>query len=303
MQKPVCSIIRNSKRGDHNALRQDVASRIERLLPASFATEIAITGSTSRGTARRKSDLEINTWSNSSPAAVHKRLRWMISETRVLRSHGAKSLVFDTTAIADGSQWMTFQFEGISVELSCQSLNRQQALINRIRKAQITDHNILVVAEAIHNAIPIRSNGSLFEWKRQLSQYPSTLQSLLILDAAESWTFPLHISACWQLNGENRLTFITYLMADIHAALRVLFAVNKCWEPNWKRLAERVRTLQISPARVSQRIKYALLKPMSHQARATVYCFVLDVLSLVPDHIDVKTAKETIRQGIMKHHY
>ena len=283
--------------------RKIVAQEIERLLPETLGTEIAITGSTSRGVARQTSDLEINLWSRDCPINSHERLEWLKSELAVLPCHGARDIVFDRTPIADGSLWVTFHFHGLWVELGVQSAAAQESLVGRLSAAQVSDHRLLVVADAIIHALPLRSTGALACWQRHLRRYSDPLQRLLILEAAEAWTFPLHIKSCWETAIANRLTFLDCLLSDLHGVLRILFAINRIWEPDWKRIAYRLKTLPIKPARVEKKIEHLFRAPTTPQARGLLYFLILDTLHLVPPEIDVMRSIITVKQSLKHRHF
>jgi len=280
--------------------RLELARNITSLCPTSFAREIAVTGSTSRGVANSRSDLELNLWSDLSPS--DRLPAWLDLNLRWLKEAGqAKNFYVDQTPIADGSFWATCRIRGIWVEIGWQQLDIQASWVDRLLSGNIVAHSLLTMADALIHAVPVRTTGALAKWKAALSEYPPALQERLIRDAIDSWTFPLHIEMSWKASGEHRLKYFEHLLADIHGVLRLVFAVNRIWEPDWKRLRRRVSSAMIKPTRMVSRITGILHELDPFEARAECYKLILETLALVPGRFDGSRASEILTSSLMKH--
>jgi predicted nucleotidyltransferase len=78
------------------------------------------------------------------------------------------------------------------------------------------------------------------------------------------------------------------LADDLENVLRIVFALNREWQPGWKRLPESVAPLAIKPERLAERVDKALLASDLVRARA----LVRDTLALAPDLPRVVQARE-----------
>jgi hypothetical protein len=61
--------------------------------------------------------------------------------------------------------------------------------------------------------------------------------------------------------------------------LRIVFALNRTWEPSWKRLPDAVEPLAVKPPRLAARIDEALAANDLRQTRR----LAREVLELAPD--------------------
>lgn len=282
--------------------RFKLARAIAEVCPPELAQEIAVTGSTSRGVANSHSDLEINVWTDLLPlrqleinAWLHANLDWLKGLEKI------RELYVDQTPIIDGSVWITFQVGDIWVEMSWQRLDTQSSLVKRLLSGDVVVHGLLMVADALIYAIPLRSSGLLGEWQIALAEYPMLLQDRLIRDAADAWMFPLHVDTCWKTYGEHRLQFLEHLIFDVHGLLRLVFALNRTWEPDWKRLRQRLSPLSIKPTRMISRMNLVLIEADRLEARAACYRLIRDALSLTPSRFKVSRAADIITQSLRKH--
>lgn len=175
-------------------IRYRLARDLAAQCPAELAQEIAATGSTSRGVAGARSDLEINFWTDTIPDAFHERPAWLAGQlTWLRRLDGVSDVYVDDTPIADGSVWVTFGFHGVWVEAAWQDIQTQSQLVAETLRGDVLDHERLVVADAVFHALPLCTAGALARWQQSLSVYPNGLQSRLIRTAVEGWVYPLHI--------------------------------------------------------------------------------------------------------------
>jgi hypothetical protein len=284
---------------DASQVRFDVAQALARQCPTRLGREILLTGSVSRGIADDDSDIELSFLVDTLPALA-RRPRWLESKARWLRESGAAGIMLDSRVTAEGSAWATFSYRGIWVEASWQSIPARAKLLQAIRDAKILDHNLLRIAWITQHALPLRTSGLLSTWQSQLVTYPEALQRKLIEAATEEWRAPhvVHGPSHWGIRPGDRLSFATTLISDVHRLLRVLFAINQRWEPDWKWLADNVRLLDRKPDRLVDRIE--MLVATQDPIRSRVECnrLILDTLNLVPSTCDVEGARRAVATSL-----
>jgi hypothetical protein len=284
-------------------VRRQLASELLAGAPDWLGEEIAVTGSVSRGIASAHSDIEINFWGSEIEVSPNRRAVWLsqvVAHWLTARKN-VEHVVIDRTPIADGSVWLVCAYHGTWIEMAFQSLQVQETLLTGLLQGDIAGHDIIVGLEAILHSFPLRSSGALEKWKRQLSWYPGDVQVRLVLDAAEAWTFPLHLDATWNVSQEYRLKFLEYLHGDLQRVLRIVFACNGVWEPDWKNLSRRVDRMQDCPPKLLRRISAILTSPDLRVSRRACYELVLDALAVVPPHIDVSSSVGAICNSLLRH--
>ena len=252
--------------------------------PAHLGNELALTGSAARGWADDDSDIEFVSWCPQVPSPGARRA-W-------LESIGASELAPDPHASTDGTIWDWSRFHGFWLETGWQSIRRHEELLRAIRNGSVTDHRLVIVADAIVHAVPLRTEGLLEGWQRQLQVYPDATQHALIRAGARRWQYAL---SYWALARRgDRIATTERLLADVQSVLRMVFARNRIWEPAWKWSARRYGELTVQPARMAERIDEIL--SFVNLERSCQVCAELfdDTLALVPADVDVTSARNTI---------
>lgn len=286
-----------------SCLRYHLALDITAHCPAELGREIALTGSASRGEAKEDSDIEINCWVDDLPK-LSKRSDWLRSSGRTdwLRRLGVTDLTVDPKPIEDESIWATFRLQGIWIEVGWQSIRDQEALLRQILAGEVSDHDRFLLAWIIAKAVPLRSTGILQRWQAQLAEYPDSLVDRLITVATMDWVLPLFIDARWEYAKAGEwLPLTERLVGHVRDTLRILFAINRQWEPNYKHLETTLSTLTVRPDRLLERINnvFSATEP-SERVR---HCLTLmrDTLKLVPSSIDVSRAMQVITDSLRAH--
>ena len=86
---------------------------------------------------------------------------------------------------------------------------------------------------------------------------------------------------------------------SIRACLRILFAVNREWEPDLRKWIRRwADTLTVKPDRLADRIYAIYGQPLAHESHAALLALIADTVALVPlefDLEDVTVIVETAR--------
>ena len=222
---------------DRSALLREIAERVAAALPA-HVTDIVLTGSTSRGVADERSDVEL----------------------LVVSDHAAGDLPLadlDTWSPGvQGAQWFGGFFEGEFVELIWWTPAYVEERVRALAVGEIVDRARIKTAEAIVNGIALRGNGHA-RWAAQLATYPDGLAEKIIEDAAaELRETDAQVRSVQRPGDALALAGKTIDYAE--AVLRIVFALNREWEPGWKRLAMRLEPLERKPERLAERIDEAV---------------------------------------------
>jgi hypothetical protein len=255
--------------------------------PDELGREIALTGSVARGQADEASDVEVNVWSDAHPDASA-RGAW-------LRAAGAEEVWVDVDATPDGTAWTTCRIGTLWLEVAWQTLAAQERVLGELLSGTVTDHHLLVVASAIECAVPLRTAGALSAWQRAVGTYPEGLAERLIERAVGSWVWPQWAGEPWAYarRGE-RFALADRLVADVRGCLRVLFALNRRWEPGWKWARVATETLAIRPERLTERIEGVFTADDAETSIRRCTDLILAVLALVPDDPLVTRARDAI---------
>lgn len=215
----------------------EIARRVEAELPAT-ATDVVLTGSTSRGVADELSDVELLVVAAELP------------ETLPLED-------LDTWSPPDGpAHWFGGLFEGEFVELIWWPAAYADERVRAMAAGEIVDHARLRTAEAIVNGIPLRGDGHA-RWTAQLAVYPDGLAEKIVADAAATFRDTDGQVRSVQRPGDALVLAqkVTEYAEDV---LRLVFARNREWEPGWKRLPERLEPLSVQPRDLARRLDAAV---------------------------------------------
>ncbi len=264
-------------------LRWQLACELARLCPPALGREIVLTGSTSMGIADEHSDIEQVFYVDMPPLA-EQRADW-------LSKIGVEDLVLDTEPIEDDSLWATFRFHDVWVEAGWQSLADHEKNLAYILTGEVLDHHALALGWIMQHALPLRNEGYLANWQQSLSTYPEALAPRLLANATELWNFP-HLVAASQaliLRGE-RFALTERLLREVHKVLRILFALNQQWEPDWKWIAYTTADLALKPADLVERINAIFSSSQPEQSLLLCHALIHDTLLLVPPAYDVSCA-------------
>jgi hypothetical protein len=160
----------------------------------------------------------------------------------------------------------------------------------------------LVQAGNVVHAVPVRTAGNLSKWQQRLSTYPQGLQQRIIHSAAQFWKFPHRIEMLWVLvHRREWLGLYTWMMADLSDALRILFAINRQWETDWKHLNHAIPGLQTKPERLLERLEQLFTEPQFERRVSITLQLLVDILALVPPGIDLTLQKENILSSLEAH--
>ncbi len=274
--------------------RYQIARDLAQRCPPTLGKECILTGSSSRGVADESSDIEQVFYVETMPA-IEERAQWLY-ETGVIE------LISDKEPIEDRSIWVNFRYRGISVEAGWQTIASHEQNLQDILAGKIVDHYRLKLAEIISHAVSLRGVGLLSRWQQELSYYPELLPQKIISEASELWMFPNIIEARYALirRGEY-LALHERLVRDTHNILRVLFALNRQWEPDWKWIRYATASLSIKPERLVERINEIFTLPELERCVTTCQKLIYDTLLLASHAYDVGRAISMIEESLRLH--
>lgn len=248
-----------------------LAGQIVESLPPELGAEAFVTGSVSRGLADEWSDVELMLATDAVPP-LERCLRWWGGEVLTSGRDGA-------------AIWIDGVRGGTKVEMWWQAYGWIDEEIDEILAGHVRDPGRLTLADAYLRAVAIRSEGRLAVWQGRLHDYPEALREGLIREAAAIWD--VRRASLGMAYRNDRLPLETAIVEQLKRTLRILFAVNRLWEPQWKWIRQLVDSLDSKPPRLVERIDEALLAADSLGALRASLELTRDSLALVPAGIDV----------------
>jgi predicted nucleotidyltransferase len=250
-----------------------VAQRVAAALPASV-TDIVLTGSTSRGVADELSDIELLVVASELPQELP------LSD-------------LETWSPPDAPiRWHGGFVDGEFVELIWWPPTFAEERVAKIAAGEIVEHARLRTAEALVNGICLRG-GAHARWLVQLGEYPEGLAEKIIVDAAAAWTEPVRCDRALLRPGDALMRAWRYVDGT-EQILRIVFALNREWEPGWKRVAQRVDPLAVKPDRLAERID-AIGRALDLDA---LRALAAETLALAPDLPVVQRARRLLEEPL-----
>jgi hypothetical protein len=153
-------------------------------------------------------------------------------------------------------------------------------------------------ADALANGVALRTSGLLAEWQGRLRHYPDELAAARIEDAALTWGGFAAAGLLTIVRPGERLALVERMVDDASRVVRIVFAVNRVWQPTLKRLAERAAPLPVKPDRLAERIETALTEPDPRRALLQMTELQADTAALAPDGPNVVRARRWLADGI-----
>jgi predicted nucleotidyltransferase len=153
-------------------------------------------------------------------------------------------------------------------------------------------------AEAIANALPLRTSGLLESWQERLADYPDELAAERIEQAAERWGGFAPAGLLTIVREDTALARMEWLVESAQRVLAIVYALNRVHQPTAKRLAARVEPLAVKPERLAERIEEALAEHDPRRALLAITELQLDTVRLAPDGPNVDRARVWLAQGL-----
>jgi len=252
-----------------------IAQGVADALPVT-AEEVVLTGSVSRGVADDVSDIEMlivtrselgleDCFSLAAACGLTELGTWGVQGVPTKRVSGYRS--------------------GVPVELIWWSRAHAETAV-----AAVFAGDLSTTADAIANGVALRTRGLLAQWQERLRDYPDELARARIEDAALTWGGFAPAGLLTLLRPGERLALLERMVDDASRVVRIVFALNRVWEPTHKRLADRTATLAHKPERLAERIEEALTEPDPHRALLTMTELQAETVALAPDGPNVDRA-------------
>lgn len=153
-------------------------------------------------------------------------------------------------------------------------------------------------ADALVHGVSLRTTGLLAEWQERLRDYPDELAAARIEEAALPWGGFTPAGLLTVIRPGERLSLLEWMFDGALRVLRIVYAINRVWEPTTKRLATRVESLAVKPDRLAERIEEALTEPDPRRALAIMTELQLDTVRLAPGGPNVDRARGWLAQGL-----
>ena len=260
-----------------------VANRIAAALPP-VVEEVVLTGSVSRGLADDLSDIEM--------LVVTAAPLDLAESFEHARRVGLESL--DTWGPQGTEVSRVFgYFERVPIELTWWPRDFAEASVAALLGGEPSSS-----ADALANGLALRTIGLLEAWQRRLRVYPEGLAAARIEEAALTWG-GFHPTGFLTLaRPGERLALVERLLDDAARVLRIVYALNRTWQPTSKRLAQRVLALPVRPERLAERIEQALTEPDPLQALLVMSELQVDIVALAPSGPNIDRARRWLHEVV-----
>jgi len=261
-----------------HALAQGIADA----LPATVE-EVVVTGSVSRGVADEVSDIEMLVVTPGEPD--------LENCFAVAAECGLSDL--GTWGRPDvPSKRVSGYHEGVPIELIWWSRAYAETAVDRVFEGELS-----ATADALANGVALRTSGLLAEWQRRLQHYPDELAAASIEDAALTWGGFAAAGLLTLIRPGERAALVERMVDDATRVVRIVFALNRVWQPTLKRLADRVAPLAVRPDRLAERIEEALTEPDPRRALLVMTELQLETAMLAPDGPNIVRARAWLSDG------
>jgi hypothetical protein len=260
-----------------------IAQTIADALPQGI-DEVVLTGSVSRGVADGVSDIEM-----------------LIVTERQLELDDCYAIAADC-GLTDLGTWglqgvptkrVSGYREGVPIELIWWSRAHAAASVDSIFAGELPTS-----ADALAHGVPLRTSGLLAEWQERLRHYPDALAAARIEDAALTWGGFAAAGLLTIIRPGERLALVERMVDDASRVVRIVFAVNRVWQPTLKRLADRAAALAIKPDRLAERIEEALTERDPRRALLLMTDLQAETAALAPDGPNIVRARAWLAEGI-----
>ena len=260
-----------------------VAQRIADALPAEVE-EAVVTGSVSRGSADGVSDIEMLVVT-----------RGQLTLEECFEHAEAAGLAPLGTWGAQGgpTQRVSGYREGVPIELIWWSREHAEATVDALLRGELPSS-----ADALTHGVALRTNGALARWQERLAEYPEELVATICEDAALPWGGFAAAGLLTLVRPGDRLALLEWMVDGANRVLRIVWAVNRRWQPTHKRLASRTATLAVKPERLAERIDEALTETDPVRALLVMTRLQLDAVELAPSGPNVDRARAWLADGV-----
>ena len=260
-----------------------VAQRLADALPPEIV-EVVLTGSVSRGVADDVSDIEMLIVTTAEPELEQ---CFALAADAGLTERGSWGQQGQPTKRVSGYR------EGVPIELVWWSREHAEASVDAIFEGQVAG-----TADALAHGAALRTSGLLAQWQKRLSHYPDELAAAEIEDAALTWGGFAAAGLLTIVRPDERFSMLERMVDDAIRVTRIVFALNRVWQPTTKRLAARVEALAIKPDRLAERIEEALTERDPLRAVTLMTELQADTVALAPDGPNIVRARQWLADAL-----
>jgi hypothetical protein len=264
------------------ALRS-IAQAIADALPASVE-EAVVTGSVSRGVADDVSDIEM---------LIVTRDELGLEECFGLAAGCGLTDLGTWGRQGEPTKRVSGYRDGVPIELIWWSRAHAGTALDAVFAGDPS-----ATADALANGVPLRTAGLLAQWQERLRHYPDELVAARIEDAALTWGGFAAAGLLTLIRPGDRLALVERMVDDASRAVRIVFALNRVWQPTLKRLGDRAATLAHKPDRLAERIEQALTEPDPLRAVLVMTELQADTVAIAPDGPNVLRARKWLADGL-----
>jgi hypothetical protein len=262
---------------------RSIAEAIADALPATVE-EVVLTGSVSRGAADDVSDIEMLTVTRSELALSD---CFSLAAACGLTNLGTWGQQGVPTKRVSGYR------DGVPIELIWWSRAHAESAIDAIFEGDVS-----TTADALAHGVALRTTGVLAQWQERLRHYPDDLAGARIEDAALTWGGFAPAGLLTLIRPGERLALVERMVDDASRVVRIIFAVNRVWQPTLKRLADRASLLTYKPERLAERIEQALTEPDARRAALIMTELQADTVALAPDGPNIIRARKWLSDAL-----
>ena len=263
---------------------QDLAQRVADALPHDVAEEVVLTGSVSRGVADEVSDIEMLIVT---PEPI---------ELAACFEHARTAGLEELDTWGDQStptRRVSGFLESVPLELIWWSREHAESSVDSF----FCPGDLSSAADAIAHGVALRTLGSLARWQARLGDYPEELARARIEDAALTWGGFTPAGLLTIARPGELLARTERMLDDASRVLRIVYALNRVWPPTHKRLAARVASLAVKPARLAERVEAAFSESDPPRALLVMTELQADTVALAPDGPNVNRARRWLAAG------
>jgi len=246
--------------------------------------EVVLTGSVSRGVADEVSDIELLVVTTERVPLAE-----CFSHARAAGLEGLDSWGPQGTETSRVFGYL----DGVPIELVWWSRDHAEASVAALLGGQASS-----AADALVHGVALRTDGLLEAWQERLRVYPEELAAARIEEAALTWGGYAPAGMLTITRPGERLALVERLVDDVLRVLRIVYALNRVWEPTTKRLAARVEELPVRPERLAERIEETLTERDPFRAALVLSELQADTLALAPSGPNVDRARQWVGEAI-----
>ena len=131
----------------------------------------------------------------------------------------------------------------------------------------------------------------------RLRDYPDNLAAARIEEAALTWGGFAPAGLLTLARPGEQLARVERMLDDASRVLRIVYALNRVWQPTHKRLAARAASLAVKPARLAERIEEAFSESDPRRALLVMTELQSETVTLAPDGPNVNRARLWLAAG------